>query len=426
MAVDELEPGFGVGRIGLGGFPLQDLLDLLDRGQEVLVLGIGLAGRVVELGQIDAALGQEVLVTDGFVELLEQIGFVLGGQGRELGRLLGQVGIDLERLELGEGEILGPQPGRGAAAETAQAEVGSAVPLGQTEVDALVQPGINDLGILLEDGQAGAAELGLDRQALGQHPPGLAAVHGLVEVVAGLAVDIGPGAPIGLIGGGDDDVGIARVEDEIGRAPVLDAGGQEDVGPGLAAVRALVQAALAVHGVVVELALGRDVNDVGVLGVDRDLGDEEALLQADLGPGLAGVRRFPDAVAMGRGPGVHRLARAQVKDRGIGRRDGHIAHAHVAVFVEQRLEMDAAVLCFPQSARGGQDVIGLALAAGNRKLGDAAGERDRPDPAPGKLVEVLGRQRRLGQGRGPQTEDASQGQNGHYDFGRPVFHLRSS
>ena len=81
VAVDDLDAALGFGRIGLGRFALLELLDLVDGGDEVLVLGVDLAGGRVERGQVDAGLGQEVLVGDELVELLDQLGLV-GGRRR--------------------------------------------------------------------------------------------------------------------------------------------------------------------------------------------------------------------------------------------------------------------------------------------------------------------------------------------------------
>jgi hypothetical protein len=57
--------------------------------------------------------------------------------------------------------------------------------------------------------------------------------------------------------------------------------------------------------------------------------------------------------------------------------------------------VDAGVLGLPEAARGGQHVVLRALPARDGKAGDASGERHRPDPPPGELVEVVGRDRVL-------------------------------
>ena len=344
------------------------------------------------------------------VELLHQLGLVGGDDGRELGGLLGQQGIDLEGLPRVEGLVLGvvpASPEAHAAGAHRGPEVGAAVALGQSEVDLLVDPGVDDVGVLEEDGQAGPAGVDRGGQALGQLLPGLAAVGRLVEVVAGLAVDVGPGPAVELVGLGDDDVEIARVDDEFSDAAVGE--GPAPL-PGLAAVGRHVEAALGVRLVVVELALGGDVGDVRVLGIDLDLGNEVALGEPDVGPGLAGVDRLPDAVAVGARAGVHRLARPQVEDLGIGRGDAQRAHAHVAVLVENGLEVRAGVLGLPHPAARGEDVVGRGLSGGHGELGDPAREVDGPDPAPGQQIEIVGRDLRLGRDRPPGAQDEAQGQ----------------
>jgi len=60
------------------------------------------------------------------------------------------------------------------------------------------------------------------RQAALELLPGLAAVDGLVEVIARLAVDVGPAPAVKLVGLGDDDVEIARIDDEVADAPVIE------------------------------------------------------------------------------------------------------------------------------------------------------------------------------------------------------------
>ena len=266
---------------------------------------------------------------------------------------------------------------------------------------------------------AGPADLGVDRKAFGELLPGLAAVGRLVEVVARLAVDEGPGPAVGLVGLGDDDVEVARVDDEVADAAVVEGPGAL---PGLAAVGRLVEAALAIHGVVVELAFRGDVDDVRVLGVDLDLVDEIALFEPDVRPGLPGVGRFPDPVAVGARAGVHRLARAEVEDVGIGRGDGERAHAHVAVLVEDGLEVRARVLGLPDPAAGGQDVVGRGLPGGHGEFGDPAREVDGPDPAPGQLVEIVGRDLRLGHDRAPGAQDEAQGQEEREETGQTSRH----
>ena len=336
---------------------------------------------------------------DELVQLLDEVGFRLGLYRRELDHL-GDGRVDLEGLEPVEIPAVAEQPER--------PEVGTPVAQGESQVILLVDPGVDDVRVLLEDGQPGAAEIDPDGQALGELLPGRSPVGRLVEIVARLAVDVRPGPPEGLIGGGDDNIRVAGVDDEIRHSPVLDG---EDVGPGLPPVDRLEQAPLGFRPVVIKLAFGRDVDEVRILGVDGDLRDIIALFQAGPGPGLSGVGGLPDAVAVGAGAGVHGLPCAEIEDVGIGRRDRQIAHAHVAVLVENGLERDSRVLGFPEAAAGRENVVGDGLAAGHGEFGDPAREIDRTDPAPGELVEVIGRERDRALGPGQAGGRQQDGQN---------------
>ncbi len=404
VPVDELRPALGLGRVGRRRRLRHQLLDLSDVDQQLLVGREHLLRRRLQLRHVGAALGHEVLVGDQCVELRHQVGLGRARHRRELRRERRQVGRNLVGLELVERDAFVEQDGAAAAAEPAaraaaaarrrRAEVDDAVALLEADDDFLVHARVDDVRVLVVDREAGAADRrALRRQAHRQARPRLAAVGRLEEAVLAVAVVIGPGAAVVLVGRRDDDVRVARVDDEVADAPVLH---RAEVRPGLAAVDRLEQAAFAVHLVVVELAFGGDVDDVGVLGVDGDHRDEEALLQADVRPRLAGVGRLPHPVAVGAGAGVHRLAGAEVQDVGVRRGDGKPAHALGGVFLEDRLEVDAAVDGLPDAAARHEHVVGLALAAGHGVAADASGEGHRPHPAPGELVEVVGRERGLG------------------------------
>src|SRR5262249_49421510 len=77
--------------------------------------------------------------------------------------------------------------------------------------------GLHHVGVGRGDGQADAADLAL-RQAARQLAPRLAAVGGLVQPAFGAAIDERPDVPPPLVGGGDQRVGVARVEDHVGDA----------------------------------------------------------------------------------------------------------------------------------------------------------------------------------------------------------------
>src|ERR1019366_8569813 len=86
--------------------------------------------------------------------------------------------------------------------------------------------------------------------------------------------------------------------------------------PRFAAVAGLVDAALGV--VIPEVAGGAGVNGVGILRVHQDAGDVLGIFQADIGPVLATVRRFVNAVAHGDAVARPRLAAAHPHDLRVG------------------------------------------------------------------------------------------------------------
>src|SRR5262249_10541204 len=142
----------------------------------------------------------------------------------------------------------------------------------------------DDVRVARGDGERDAAQLLLGQAGL-ELLPGLAAVGGLVDAALGAAVDERPDVPPALVGGVEQDVRVARGEDDVGHAGGR-AGG-DDLLPGLAAVGGLVEAAVPAGGP--ERALGGDVDDVGVARVDEDAADVLGALQADVAPGLAAV-----------------------------------------------------------------------------------------------------------------------------------------
>src|SRR5262245_1784227 len=80
--------------------------------------------------------------------------------------------------------------------------------------------GIDHVGIRRRAGQANAAKL-LTWQTVGQLTPRLAAVGRFVQAAFRAAVDHRPHVPAALVGGGDEHVGIARIEHNIGYAGVV-------------------------------------------------------------------------------------------------------------------------------------------------------------------------------------------------------------
>src|SRR5262249_11883764 len=101
--------------------------------------------------------------------------------------------------------------------------------------------GVDDVGAGRGNGQADAAQF-FGGQAGLQFVPGSAAVGRFIESAFGAAVDQRPNVPAALVGGGEQHVGVARVEDDVGHAGVF--ADRQHLLPGLAAVGGLVQPAV--------------------------------------------------------------------------------------------------------------------------------------------------------------------------------------
>ena len=134
-------------------------------------------------------------------------------------------------------------------------------------------------------------------------------------------------------------LGLCGIDGDIGDAGVFV--DDEGLGPGGAAVGALVDAALFVG--TPEIAERRDVHDVGIGGMDDDAADVVGLLEAQMRPGGAAIHRLVDAIAPGGALAIVGLAGAHVEDGGVGRREREVADGGVGLIVEDGLPGDAAV-----------------------------------------------------------------------------------
>src|SRR6185503_9567836 len=196
--------------------------------------------------------------------------------------------------------------------------------------------------------------------------------------------------------------------------------------PGLAAVFRAVDAALGVRSERVSEHGGE--GDVGIGRVDDHRADLPLLLP-DLRPGLAGVRRLVDAVARRDVAADVRLPRADVDHARVARRHGDRPDGGDRLVVEHRFPGDAAVLRFPDAARGGRGVVDERVSrhAGHARHAASAGGTDQPEFHPlellrplGGLVGVVGREADGGDGDnqreqqddGPSDGSAATGQHG--------------
>src|SRR5262249_1029301 len=134
--------------------------------------------------------------------------------------------------------------------------------------------------------------------------------------------------------GDDEGLRIARVHDDID-----DAGLVVDVVnslPGLAAVSRLEEAAFLIGAI--EPAERADINSVGILRMNYDAADLEALGEPLVLPRFAAVGGAIDAVAIGDGVARIGFAGADPDDVPIGRRDGDGADGYGVFLVELMLK----------------------------------------------------------------------------------------
>src|SRR5262249_41528680 len=122
----------------------------------------------------------------------------------------------------------------------------------------------------------------------------------------------------------------------------------QNLRPRLAAVRGLVEAALVT--VAPKLARRADVDRVRVAPIYQNLCDAFGLLQSDVGPILAAVRGFVDAVANRDAVAGPCFAGADPDDFRVLRINRDRADGLDRLFVEDRLECRAAVDRLPHAA----------------------------------------------------------------------------
>ena len=190
-----------------------------------------------------------------------------------------------------------------------------------------------------------------------------------------------------LVGGGKDDVRVARVEDDVADAGVL--ADREDGSPGRAAVGRLVESAFA--ALREERPLRCHVDDARVARVDENLADVFGGFEPHPLPGLAGVGRFVDAVAEVSTALAVVFPRAQPEDVRVFRIDRDAAEREHPVVVEDGRERDAAVGCLPHSAERRDDVPDTGVFRIDLDVDDAARGQGRTDAAKRQTLQDGGR-----------------------------------
>lgn len=91
-------------------------------------------------------------------------------------------------------------------------------------------------------------------------------------------------------------------------------------------------------------------NFVGILGIDGEFWNLLAVAQAKMGPGLAGVSGFVNAIADGEIRPMQPFAAADVNDIGIRRRDGNRADGAGGFVIKDRLPGAPIIVRLPDAA----------------------------------------------------------------------------
>src|SRR6266545_1304996 len=205
------------------------------------------------------------------------------------------------------------------------------------------------------------------RQAVFDLAPGLAAVRALPQAAPLAAGAEEAGAAAEGPEAGIEDARLLRIDRQIGAAGVGVDG--EDALPGLAAVGRLVDAA--VRAGIPQRSGGADPGGVGARRADLDAGDALGLVEPEVGPALSPVGRPVDAVADRHAVARPRLAGADPDVLRIAGIDADGADRLNGI-VEDRLEGRPAVHGLPDTAAGRSDVDGERIVGDGVDRGDAA------------------------------------------------------
>ncbi len=216
--------------------------------------------------------------------------------------------------------------------------------------------GVEDVGIDRRDGQADPP-LVAGGKSLVDLPPGRSRIGRAVQSRLGAAVDQGPDMPPPLIGRGIKQVGIPRIEHDVGHAGV-GADGQDGL-PRLAAVGRLVEPSIAARHP--ERPLRSDIDDLRVTRVDHDPGDVLRGFQADPGKTRPAINRLVEPVAVPDAPLAVVFASADPDHQVIAGIDGDAADRVRPVTVEDRRPGGSGIRGFPYPAGRGRDVPGAAF-----------------------------------------------------------------
>src|SRR5690606_14656445 len=188
--------------------------------------------------------------------------------------------------------------------------------------------------------------------------PGVAAVEGAEDLAALAARRHVVRTAARLPGTGVEDARVRRVHRDLVNPGIF--ADEEDALPGLAAVGRAVQPAVRIG--TEDVAERRDVDDVRVRGVDRDLADVAGRLQAHVLPALSGIGGLVDAVAARDVAADRRLAHPDIDHVRVRRRDLQRADRGVLeVAVGDVVPARAGVVRFPDAAAGRAEVVDIPI-----------------------------------------------------------------
>ena len=288
--------------------------------------------------------------------------------GREEVRLVRIVGLDTHAI------VVGRAPGRLQVA-TDEAPVFPGViraketsrvrrlPLARHAVTRL-DLRVNAFGHRSADAESDLAEWAQRKTVPDDPRPCGAAVCRLPDSASRAAARASPRVNLDLPGSSVCDSRIRRIEEDIDAAGgVVD---EENALPCLAAIDRLKDASLLLR--TIRMSECRDERAVGVRWIDRNARDASGLLQANVRPALAGIRRPVHAKADGDVASNERLAGADPDDVRIRGRDSNRADGRHGLIVEDRGPVGAGVDGLPESAARRACVVdvGVTLHAGHR------------------------------------------------------------
>ena len=234
--------------------------------------------------------------------------------------------------------------------------------------------GVDVVGVDRRDRESDLSHVAAREAAL-DLAPGRTAVRRLVDAGFRSAGEERPGTTTPLIGRRPQDVGVVRMDLEVGRSGVRR--NLENECPALAAVGGLEDATLAARRP--QRSFRGDPDGVRVARVHDDLADVLGAIESQLLEALAAVPAAIDAVTPANVSTAHVLSGAHPDGVGCARVERHGADRVGAVVVEDRRPGRAGVDRLPDSTGAGGDVPGVRALGVHRDVRDAARHQGRAD-----------------------------------------------